>query len=121
WRFAPEARAINPAEFRTTGLPAEMGIRRVARANQNPLPFLGGDFTKILQEDKPALYETATHADECLVLKGEFRDPRDLNYLRDTVGMIAWFFDHGAEAAFDPQRLRLYDAAEWSQEIFAPL
>ena len=111
---------MDPGEFRTAGLPLEMEIRKVARNANDPLPFLGGDFTKILLEDKPELFESASNAEQCLILKGEFRDPRDLNYLRDTVGMIAWFFDHGAEAAFDPQRLRLYDPVEWSEEIFVP-
>src|SRR4030095_1780781 len=120
-RFPSEARPISPVEFRTSGLPAEMQIRMVTRETGNPLPFLGDDFERILREDYPELYAAASHAEQCLVLKGEFRDPGDLNYLRDTVGMITWFFGHGAEAAFDPQRLRLYDAAEWSDEIFTPL
>jgi len=119
-RFSAEARRMDPAEFRTAGLPPEMEIRKVARNTNDPLPFLGGDFTKILLEDKPELFESASKAEQCLILKGEFRDPKDLNYLRDTVGMISWFFDHGAEAAFDPQRLRLYDPVEWSEEMFVP-
>ena len=120
-RFPAEARSINPVEFRTSGLPAEMKIRRANRELNSPLPFLGGDFAKILGEDSPKLYQAASQAEQCLVLKGEFRDPEDLNYLRDTIGMITWFFDHGATAAFDPQRLRLYNASEWSEEIFSPI
>ena len=34
--------------------------------------------------------------------------------------MIAWFFDQGAIAAVDPQRLKVYGPVEWREDVFAP-
>ncbi len=118
--FDPNPRAIAPAEYRTAGLPPEFELRRVRAGDGPALPFMGGDLAKVLREENPALVDQASRARECLVLKGEFNDPPDLNYLRDTVGMIAWFFDQGAIAALDPQRLRVYGPVDWWEEVFAP-
>ena len=81
---------------------------------------MGGELAGVLRSENPELWACAAQAPECLVLKGEFADPPNLNYLRDTVGMIAWFFDQGAVAALDPQRLKIYGPVEWWEEVFAP-
>ncbi len=115
-----QPRSILPEDYRTAGLPPEFEVRRVQGGDDRRLPFTNGDLAKVLREDHAELMEHAARAPECLVLKAEFPDPSDLNYLRDTVGMIAWFFDQGAVAAIDPQRLKVYGPVEWWEEVFAP-
>lgn len=119
--FPTEALAVARDEYRTAGLPAGLDVRRIPRGDAASLPFLGGDLGRVIAQGQPELFAAAAAAPECLLLKGEFADPATLNYLRDTIGMIAWFFDHGAIAATDPQRLRLYDPIAWWEELFAPL
>lgn len=118
--FDDRAHAVSRADYRTAGLPPEFAVRTVAAADGQPLPFTGGDLARVVGEENPEVLARAAAAPQCLILKGEFADPPDLNYLRDTVGMITWFFDHGAVAAIDPQRLRIYGAVDWREDVFAP-
>lgn len=55
-----------------------------------------------------------------MALRGTFPDPPDLNYLRDTVGLITHFLDHGGVAVFDPQMLRWWSPEQWREEVFEP-
>jgi len=119
-RFDSSARAVRPADYRTEGLPPEFEVRKVTAAGDQVLPFMGGELAGVLRTESPELWARAAQAPECLILKGEFSDPPTLNYLRDTVGMIAWFFDQGAVAVLDPQRLKIYGPVEWWDEVFAP-
>ncbi|HWY75685.1 MAG TPA: hypothetical protein VN281_08705 [Verrucomicrobiae bacterium] len=56
----------------------------------------------------------------CLVMQGEVTDPPNLNYLRDCIGLVTFFMDHGGVAVTDAQQIRFFDAAEWRREFFEP-
>ncbi len=53
-----------------------------------------------------------------MALRGELADPPDLNYLRDAIGAVTFFMDHGGFAVCDPQQFELYDAERWRRDIF---
>jgi hypothetical protein len=108
-------------EYRTEGLPLGVQAHRVTHAGGGELPFMTGEMARVAREDNPDGFDLAQTAAECLVLQGEVADPPDLNYLRDIIGLIAWWFDHGAVAALDAQRLKLYDSVAWCLDLFAPL
>lgn len=112
--------AISAAEYRTAGVPSGIEMRKSTRKQQPILPFTDGDFGKLLQKEKPSLFEQIEHAPECLTIQGEIVDPPNLNYLRDCVGLVTYFMHHGGVALADVQQLKFYDATEWRREFFEP-
>jgi hypothetical protein len=49
----------------------------------------------VLLHENPALARQISDSDQCLVLRGEIEDRGDLNFLRDSIGLITYFLDHG--------------------------
>ena len=111
---------VSGAAYRTAGVPKRVEMRRISRTNQPVLPFTDGDFAKVLRKDNPLLFAHIEQALGCLVIRGEVADPPNLNYLRDCVGLVTFFLDHGGVAVTDAQQLKFYDAAEWRREFFEP-
>jgi hypothetical protein len=110
------------AEERIPGLPEGVEVRRISREDSNTLPFTDGAMAKILGQNDEELLEGARSAPESLVLRGPVRAAKaaSLNYLRDTIALLAWWFDHGAQAVLDVQRLKLYDPGAWRSELVEP-
>jgi hypothetical protein len=117
--FAANA-PVSRLEYRTEGLPAGVEVRKLTQEQSSDLPFIAGEIAKVVREESPEIFDQAVAAPECLMIKGAVADPPNLNYLRDTIGMIAWWFDHGAVAALDVQRLKLYEPTAWWLDLFAP-
>jgi hypothetical protein len=46
-------------------------------------------------------------------IRGELRDPDSLDYLRDTLGVVAALLDAGGVGVIDPQTLSAWSAKEW--------
>ena len=111
---------IPGAVYRTAGLPAGISIRRLSRAQSPEFPFSTGPIGELLQPRQPALFAAIQEAPECAIIQGAVPDPSNLNYLRDTVGLVMFFMENGGLAVMDPQQFKLYDAARWRAEIFEP-
>ena len=82
--------------------------------------FRSGYLWEKLQSEDPALAAHIATQDQCLVIKGTFDDPETLAYLRDTVGLLTHFLDHGGVAIYDPQMFAWWNPAKWKERIFAP-
>jgi len=74
---------------------------------------------KFVAED-PELSATVVESDDCLILRGTPTDPATLDYLRDTVGLITHFVDHGGCAVYDPLTFRWWRPDDWKKKIFTP-
>jgi hypothetical protein len=74
----------------------------------------------MLTKDEPTLVKAVASAKKCLMVMGSVADPRDLNYLRDTVGVLTAMWDAGAVAILDVQSARWYSRSKWFSEIFDP-
>ena len=112
---------VSRIEYRTEGLPAGVEVLKLTREQSADLPMVSGEIAKVIRDESPEIFDQAVAAPECLVIQGAVADPTNLDYLRDTIGMIAWWFDHGAVAALDVQRLKLYEPTAWWLDLFAPL
>lgn len=108
--------AIPGPKYRTAGLPEGFSLRKLDHKQRVPLPFTDEDFAKGL--DNPALLDRVRQAPECLQLYGDIPDPANLNYLRDSVGLVTFVLDHGGFAVCDPQQLELYDGDQWRRTVF---
>lgn len=112
--FAAELR-LDLSAHGSAGLPAGVQMGRIPRAmlahwEGHPLR---GALGAILREGNPDAFEAARRAPECLMLRGELPDPDSLDYLRDTLGVVAALLDVGGVAVVDPQILEMFSAADW--------
>lgn len=114
--FAPEL-VIPAARYGSPGLPDGVSLERfqnLALRRWDGYP-LKGALGELLKEDDPATFERARIAPEVLVLRGQRPDSATLDYLRDTLGVLAGLLDAGASAILDPQILTLFDARHWRE------
>jgi hypothetical protein len=109
---------VDPEIYHTMGVPKGVTVKMTDREQRSTLPFTEPIFARIIQGDDPTLFKRIQTAPECIVIQGEITDPADLNYLRDTIGVVTYFLDNGAVGAIDPQQLKMYDAASWRDDIF---
>lgn len=106
---------IPSARYASRGLPAGVGLTRyqntvLARWEGYPL---AGALGEILKEENFEAYERARKAPHVLGIRGQVADSNSLDYLRDTLGVIAGLLDVGGAVVIDPQLLSLFDAADW--------
>lgn len=107
--------AIDAQRYLTRGTPAGVDVvryvnRELAKWDGYPL---AGALGKLLWEEDARLFERATRAGECVMLRGEIADPPDLDPLRDLVGTISALVDLGGIAVVDPQTLSMFGADAW--------
>lgn len=115
--FAPELVIPSP-RYGSPGLPEGVEIQRFQNAvlrKWEGYP-LSGALGEILREDSPKVFEQARLAPDVLVVRGRFRDRAGLDYLRDTMGVLAGLLDIGGSVIIDPQILGLFDAVHWRRQ-----
>lgn len=56
----------------------------------------------------------------CVVLDGVVSDPPNLDYFRDTIGLITYLVAHGGKAVLDLQGQSWWEGMEWFEEAFLP-
>lgn len=120
-RFAQDL-AIPAARYASRGLPDGMGLQRFghnALRGWEGYP-LKGALGELLKEDVPDAFDRARAAPDVLVVRGELADRDSLDYLRDTMGVLAGLLDVGGAAILDPQILTLFDAEAWRQHYLVP-
>lgn len=75
---------------------------------------LHGALGELLHQDHPKAYAAACQAPEVLSVRGRIEDADSLDYLNDTLGVIAALMEIGGVAVADPQILSLFDAESWN-------
>ncbi|MEI7036798.1 hypothetical protein [Fulvimonas yonginensis] len=114
--------AIPAARYASRGLPEGVGLERFAHnalRGWEGYP-LKGVLGELLKEDDPTAFDQARAAPDVLVVRGELADRDSLDYLRDTLGVLAGLLDVGGSAILDPQILTLFDAAGWRRHYLVP-
>jgi hypothetical protein len=113
----PERLELNVARYGSVGLPAGVEMHRMDKQmlthwEGHPLR---GAIGELLREDDPRTFKLAREAAECIMLRGELDDPPTLDYLRDTLGVVAALLDVGGDAIVDPQILSLFSPRAWGE------
>ena len=113
----PQQLELNVARYGSTGLPEGIEMHRF---DKNTLAHweghpLRGTLGELLREDDPPTFKAARAAPECIMLRGELDDPVTLDYLRDTLGVLAALLDVGGVAVVDPQILSLFAPRAWGE------
>lgn len=120
-RFAEDL-AIPAARYASRGLPEGMALQRFshnALRGWEGYP-LKGALGEVLKEDAPDAFDRARAAPDVLVVRGELADRDSLDYLRDTMGVLAGLLDVGGAAILDPQILTVFDAGAWRRHYLVP-
>lgn len=109
--------AIPAARYGSPGLPEGVELQRMqnavlARWEGYPL---SGALGELLREDDPEAFKAAKEAPHVVVIRGRFADRENLDYLRDTLGVVAALTDIGGKAVVDPQILTVFGAQQWRE------
>src|SRR3954447_2357480 len=93
----PQLPALSRQEYSSNGVFPGL---QLSHYDQGKHPDVLGGFRQgylwdELKRHKPGLAEAVQGAGECLILRGELEDQSELNYLRDTVGLLTFLLDQG--------------------------
>jgi len=118
----PEDMVIPAARYGSPGLPEGVELQRFQNAvlsRWEGYP-LSGALGELLREDNAEAFKEAKAAPHVVAIRGRFPDRDRLDYLRDTLGVVAALTDIGGKAVVDPQILTLFDAAAWREHYLVP-
>jgi hypothetical protein len=110
------------SQYRSAGIPSGMELF-LYDAEHHPevlARFQGGYLWQSLQARNAVLADLIARSAECLILRGEIEDCDNLNYLRDSVGLLAFLLDHGGITVYDPFMFQWWEPDDWRQRIFDP-
>jgi hypothetical protein len=109
-------------KYRTNGLPASCKIISYRRDKAPE------QFSALLDENSfLARRWKQSHSDnwskiqksqELVVIQGEVGDPPNLNYMRDTIGLVTSLIDAGGVVVIDPQQFRWWEPDDWRSTMF---
>lgn len=111
---------IDAHRYRTRGTPQGVDVIRYANRELSAWDGypLAGTLGRTLRDENVRLFDKASRAADCFMLRGSVADPPDLDGLRDLIGTIAAFTDLGAIAIVDPQMLSMFGADKWRKRFF---
>ncbi|MBN9121919.1 MAG: hypothetical protein J0I06_22720 [Planctomycetes bacterium] len=108
--------------YRSEGPGEWLGLSHVKRTD-SPEVFTGYQsppMWDLFVRDAPVTAAEAMRVPELVAVRAEVPDPATLDYFRDAIGVVTWLLDCGGVSIYDPQRLWLWSADEWRDEIFEP-
>lgn len=114
--------ALSGSTYRVAGVPPELEIMAYNYTNHADVlsQFRTGYVWDLLVETKTPFAQEIAKQQSCTVLRGTFKDPQKLEYLRDTIGLITHMLDQGGVAVYDPQILKWWSPNEWRHRVFEP-
>jgi hypothetical protein len=119
--FDPE-QDVESQRYRTLGV--HPGLELGLYNREEYADILSGFQTGYLWDEvvaqDPALARRVAGSGQCLILRGELEDRGDLDYLRDSVGLLTFFLDHGGVCVYDPQMFQWWEPGAWRRQMFEP-
>lgn len=111
---------VSRSRHRVASLPPELEI----------LGFTGAEAVQLAHHSDPVLRsaldqalgegaDAVRSADRVVVVQGTFPDPRDLGYLRDTLGIVAALLDADGLAVLDLHAIRWWSPESFRREVHA--
>lgn len=118
----PQMAPLSRQDYRSNGVFPGLQLSHHDRSKHPEVldGFRQGYLWDDLKRLKPGLAEAVQAAGECLILRGELEDQSNLNYLRDTVGLLTFLLDQGGVALYDPWIFHWWEPGEWKDRIFEP-
>ena len=113
--WADSQTQVSASKHNSAGLPPEL-IAQIT-PNDNGASWHGA-MADLARQSNPIAWQIALESPQKLVIRGEIADPNSLDYLRDTIGVVAASLESGGVAVFEPQILTVFGAEEWRQQFF---
>ena len=113
---------LSRSAYRSEGIPEGIDLSRYTRA-EHPDVFAGFESGPLGQQLRSSGIDIAAaveQASACLILRGTLPDSPDLDYLRNSIGLLTWCLDNGGCIIFDAQALTWWRADKWRETIFEP-
>ncbi|MBY0461447.1 MAG: hypothetical protein K2V38_29370, partial [Gemmataceae bacterium] len=116
------SKPLSASKYHSRGPGDWLAVNQITRDAHAPAfeRHQSNPFWEHIRRDAPAAIEEAERAPQAIELRGAVSDPDTLDYFRDAVGVLAWLLDCGGVSIYDPQRVWLWSADEWREEVFAP-
>ncbi len=114
----PKTLTASP-RYSTAGIPDGFKASQFAPTADPCATFLDGDFWSDLQKRLPETAASVAKTTHCTRLAGEIEDSKNLDYLRDMIGLVTEALDHGGLAVLDAQTFRWYTPEEWKRKVLA--
>jgi len=113
---------LESSKYRCAGIPEGFKLMAYDRVRHHDVmaEYQSGHLWEKLKKEKPDLASRVEQAPGCVVLYGSRPNPPTLDYLRDSVGLLTFFLDHGACAIYDPHSFHWWSPEEWREKIFMP-
>jgi hypothetical protein len=113
---------LSRSRYRSAGPPAGVSLQRYDATESPEVSnrFREGYLWDELTATDPALARQVAESPGCIILRGELDDQRDLNYLRDSVGLLTYLLDNGGVTLYDPFAFQWWAPDAWRDRIFNP-
>lgn len=113
---------VSRSRYHFAGIPEGIEVMRYSRDRHGDYlaGFEAGHAWDELVAADPGLADRVRAARTCVIMHGAVRDPGSLDYLRDTLGFLAYCLDHGGVAIYDLQTFTWWRPEEWRTRIFEP-
>ncbi|HEY3329184.1 MAG TPA: hypothetical protein VGK19_04115 [Capsulimonadaceae bacterium] len=113
---------ISMSSYRTAGVPDFIDVHFHERDEEPELleSFLDGYIGDWLKANDQALHATCKMAAAAIEIRGVLREPMNLNYLRDVIGIITALSDKRGVGVLDCLALRCYRPDEWKTIVWEP-
>ena len=113
---------VSRGTYRTNGIADGLEIMHYSAASQPEVlaNFKNGYLWENFMRRYPDLASHVSSSTECAVLRGEPENDADLNYLRDTIGLLTHYLDQGGLCVYDPQMFHWWDPPAWRERLFTP-
>lgn len=111
---------VSRSAHRSGGVPrgVELNILRRGKDDETLVRLCSGPLWDRMRATQAAVAAAIDAAPACVVMQGEVEDARDLDYLRDAVGVVAALLEQGGAAVYDSLALLWFDAPTWMREFF---
>lgn len=113
---------LSRTHYRVQSVPEKLDIMAYG-PNSNPdavHSFREGYLWENLVRSDNSFASIVADQKSCLVIRGTFSDAGNLDYLRDTIGLITYFLDYGGVAVYDPHMFEWWSPEKWRERIFDP-
>ncbi|HLY75986.1 MAG TPA: hypothetical protein VKU80_17850 [Planctomycetota bacterium] len=112
---------ISRSRHRSGGPPEGVKVTQHSRSKAPRVfeEFEQGSFGRILDEN-PAFAKAVRSAPQLLLIRGTIPDPKNLIYLRDTIGVLAAALDSGGVGVLDSQTFGWWAPDAWRETFFKP-
>ena len=111
---------VSASRHHVDSLPGNLDIRSLNRAEHASYidGFFAGDLGMVLGDENPELLSKCRAADTCVIINGQIEDDRNLDYMRNIIGIVKAFTDKGAVGVLDLLTFSLYSPEDWENRFF---